>query len=380
MGKVLRVLVFVILALSAISLLFATKLFQKQELLGKRNSMLEDQFIKLAKTIEAADAADATAPSVQKDISEVSDREIANPEKESVLEAYPIKLEQQNLPTLDFGSTDKRLQLRNYFALKPDGSYDPDPVDNKPRVKGPGTMQELMDQLFDRAKAQQAVLNKTRAELAKMREQFTAAIEESNKLKGSSRTAKIELKTAKEQVAAITAEKEALDGRISKLTSEKKEMAAELADAKNEVEKANEEKLTVNEELVKVNQKYEELKERFTAGTRKLAGTMQNETSSTVTALTAGDKGKVIETNDELKFVIIDFSAEAIAEMLGADRQNQLPQLEMNIRRPGRQSAAGEFVTRIKLRQAVLGKNLVVADILNDWQQVPVEKNDVVFF
>jgi len=380
MGKVLRVLVFVILALSAISLLFATKLFQKQELLGKRNSMLEDQLIKLAKTIEAADAADATAPSVQKDISEVSDREIANPEKESVLEAYPIKLEQQNLPTLDFGSTDKRLQLRNYFALKPDGSYDPDPVDNKPRVKGPGTMQELMDQLFDRAKAQQAVLNKTRAELAKMREQFTAAIEESNKLKGSSRTAKIELKTAKEQVAAITAEKEALDGRISKLTSEKKEMAAELADAKNEVEKANEEKLTVNEELVKVNQKYEELKERFTAGTRKLAGTMQNETSSTVTALTAGDKGKVIETNDELKFVIIDFSAEAIAEMLGADRQNQLPQLEMNIRRPGRQSAAGEFVTRIKLRQAVLGKNLVVADILNDWQQVPVEKNDVVFF
>jgi len=157
-------------------------------------------------------------------------------------------------------------------------------------------------------------------------------------------------------------------------------MAAELADAKNEVEKANEEKLTVNEELVKVNQKYEELKERFTAGTRKLAGTMQNETSSTVTALTAGDKGKVIETNDEFKFVIIDFSAEAIAEMLGADRQNQLPQLEMNIRRPGRQSAAGEFVTRIKLRQAVLGKNLVVADILNDWQQVPVEKNDVVFF
>jgi len=196
MGKVLRVLVFVILALSAISLLFATKLFQKQELLGKRNSMLEDQLIKLAKTIEAADAADATAPSVQKDISEVSDREIANPEKESVLEAYPIKLEQQNLPTLDFGSTDKRRQLRNYFALKPDGSYDPDPVDNKPRVKGPGTMQELMDQLFDRAKAQQAVLNKTRAELAKMREQFTAAIEESNKLKGSSRTAKSGLKTA----------------------------------------------------------------------------------------------------------------------------------------------------------------------------------------
>ena len=379
MGKVLRVLVFVILALSAISLLFATKLFQKQELLGKRNSMLEDQFIKLAKTIEAADAADAVAPSVQKDISEVSDREIANPEKEAVLEAYPIKLEQQNLPTLDFGSTDKRLQLRNYFALKADGSYDPDPVDNKPRVKGPGTMQELMDQMFDRAKAQQAVLNKTRAELAKMREMFTAAIEEGNKLKTDSRTAKIELKGAKEQAAAMTTEKEALEGRVAKLTSEKKEMAAELADAKNEVEKVNEEKLTVNEELAKVNEKYKDLMERFNTGTRKLTGGAPSEASS-ITALSAGDKGKIIETNDELKFVIIDFSADAITEMMGADRQNQLPQLEMNIRRPGRQSAAGEFVTRIKLRQAVQGKNLVVADILNDWQQVPVEKGDVVFF
>jgi len=98
------------------------------------------------------------------------------------------------------------------------------------------------------------------------------------------------------------------------------------------------------------------------------------------TAPSAGDKGKIIEANDELKFAIIELSDDAIAELLGPERQNALPQIEMNVRRTGRQSAAGEFVTRIKLRQAVRGKNFVVADILNDWQQAPVEKGDVVFF
>ena len=67
-------------------------------------------------------------------------------------------------------------------------------------------------------------------------------------------------------------------------------------------------------------------------------------------------------------------------EMMGAERANPLPQLEMNVRRTGRHSASGDFVTRVKIRQAVRGKNLVVADILTDWQQVPVEKSDVVFF
>ena len=42
------------------------------------------------------------------------------------------------------------------------------------------------------------------------------------------------------------------------------------------------------------------------------------------------------------------------------------------------QRRTGPFVDA--LRQAVRGKNFVVADILNDWQQAPVEKGDVVFF
>ncbi len=378
MSKVLRVLVFVILVLSLVSLFFAVKLFEKRELLTKRISVMEETFIKLSKTLEASDAADVAAPVVQKDISEVTDRELANPERDSVLASYPIRLEQQNLPTLDFGSTDKRLQLRSYFVLDADGKYVLDPVDNRPATKGPGSMQELMDQLFERAKAQQAVLNTTRGELSKLREQFTASIEEINKLKGEGRTTKVALKGEKEKADKIEGEKAELETRVTKLTAEKREVAAELADAKNEVEKLNEDLVTIKEDLAKVRQAFDEMKERYVGKRTPAAG--QQQPAVAVTGLSAGDKGQIIEANDELKFVIINFSDDSIVELLGAERQSQLPQLEMNIRRPGRQSATGDFVTRIKLRQAVRGKNLVVADILNDWQQVPVEKGDVVFF
>jgi archaellum component FlaC len=354
-------------------------LFAKRELLTKRNSVLEEQVVKLAKTIEAADPADAAAPELQKDISEVSDRELANPEKESVLDGYQVKLEQQNLPTIDFGSTDKRIQLRNFYAIGPDGLPVLDPLDQKPATKGPGSMQELLDQLFDRAKAQQAALNKTRAELTKMRDLLTTSVNDVNKLKTDGRTTKKELKDSREQVASLTTEKEALESRVAKLTAEKKELSAEVADAKNEVERLNEEKVTITEELATTKKMNEEL-------IKKMKGTSSGTTMGggdgtvAVNALTAGDKGKIIEANDELKFVIIDFSGDAMIEMLGPERQNALPQLEMNVRRTGRQSAAGDFVTRIKLRQAVRGKNLVVADILSDWQQATVEKGDVVFF
>jgi myosin heavy subunit len=376
MGKVLRGLVIVILVLSIVALYFANELFKKRELLTKRNRVLVEEVVKLAKTIEAADAPDAAAPELQKDISEVSDRELANPEKESVLEGYAMKLEQPNLPTLDYDNDAKRLQLKSYFVLGPDGKYEMDPVDNTPKVKGPGSMQELLDQLFDRAKAQQTALNKTRSELTKMREQLSTSVADINKLKVDGRTTKKELTETKGQVAALQTEKETLEGRVAKLTAEKKELAAEAADAKAETERVKEENVTITEELASAKKTITEMKKKWSGG-NTIAPT---DGTPVVSTLSAGDKGKILEANDELKFVIIEFSGDAMVEMLGAERQNAMPQLDMNVRRIGRQSAAGEFVTRIKLRQAVRGKNLVVADILSDWQQVPVEKGDVVFF
>ena len=98
---------------------------------------------------------------------------------------------------------------------------------------------------------------------------------------------------------------------------------------------------------------------------------------SAVTSLPAGDKGKLVYVNNELMFAIVQFSDEAMQELLGPERQNPLPLLEMGVvRRRGEGSAT--YVGHVRLRQVIQGKNYVMADILRDWEQAKAEKGDVV--
>jgi predicted nuclease with TOPRIM domain len=377
MGKALRILVFIILILSVISLVFANLLFKKRELLTKRNEILENTVVNIAKTIEGEDAPDSTPPSVEKDISDVTDRELVNPEKLAMLENYPISLEQQNLPALDLDNNKMRLQLRSYYVVGPDGEYKIDELTQKPATKGDGSMVAVLENVFDRAKTQQAKLNKTRAELTKLREMLSTTVDDVNALKVAGRTDKKSLTEKGEMITTLQGEKETLEANVAKLTAEKRELNAELADSRNAVETLNEDKLALEEKLTEAKEKNADWEKRW----KGLKNTPSGDPDVVVvTSMTAGEKGKIIEVNDELKFAILEFSNEAIEEILGTERQNPLPQLEMNVRRPGHQSASGEFITRIKLRQVVRDKNLIVADILSDWQQTAVEKGDVVFF
>jgi archaellum component FlaC len=378
MDKALRVLAIIILILAIVAMVFAQLSFMKRQVLLGRNSMFEEQVIKVAKTIEAADAADVPAPDVQKDVAEVSDRELANPERTSVFENYPAKLETQNLTTLDYSTIDKRRQLRSYYVLdQATGKYQLSELDGKPKKDGPGSMAALLEEMLTRAMAQKAVLEKTRGELTKARELVTSLVTEMNKMKVDWRVTKRELKESREECEKLKEEKAALEAQVAKLTAEKKELTAELADAKAEIEKKDSEIAGLRDQIVQLEKINKELKERIRPGSQTGAAGIDG---IAVAQLTAGVKGKVVDANDDYKFAIIEFTDEALVEMMGPERANPLPQLEMNVRRKGRQSASGEFVTRVKIRQVVKGKNLVVADILTDWQQVAVEKDDVVFF
>ena len=78
-------------------------------------------------------------------------------------------------------------------------------------------------------------------------------------------------------------------------------------------------------------------------------------------------------------FAIVEFSAEAMKELKSGNLENPLPSLELGVKRPGFQGAAGEFIGRIRLRQEVKGKNYVVCDILGSWEQDKVKDGDVIF-
>ena len=95
--------------------------------------------------------------------------------------------------------------------------------------------------------------------------------------------------------------------------------------------------------------------------------------------LTPGDKGKIIDFNDEWKFAVIEFSPEFVSELVGPARDRPLPLIEVMVRRPDIPDSDAAVVTRLKLRQIIREKNLVIADILSDWQQKPIQAGDIVF-
>jgi archaellum component FlaC len=384
MGKLLRVLVVIILILGGLALALAIMLFGRRELLIGRTWTLEEQVIRIAKTLEAQDPADQPQPAglPGRDISPVTSRELDNPELSTFWDSYLHKLEQDNLPTLDIGTMDKRMQLRNYYRYEngPDGKPRKaiNPLSGKPFIDGPGTMAELLDQVFARAKAQNALLNRVRAELKKVRGELADTITELNAVKKQGRTDKKMIDSLRADVARLEDEKRALERKVERLEQEKKELTAELAEAKAEIAKLKEE----IENLKKtVTQMDKEIKRLLGIINKPVIGADGQPVPGNVIAkLSPGDKGKILSADSKLKFVVLELSDAFMVEMLGPDRDQPLPQIEMMVRRPGMQSASGEFVSRIRLKQVLRNKNLVIADTLIDWEQVPLEKGDVVFF
>jgi hypothetical protein len=100
---------------------------------------------------------------------------------------------------------------------------------------------------------------------------------------------------------------------------------------------------------------------------------------SAVTSLPVGNKGRVADVNNKFMFCVIEFTDEAMNQMVGSARQAALPSLTLGVLRKGFKGPAGEFVGKVRLRQSVSGKNFVIADILGDWSQSPLEKGDVIF-
>jgi len=379
MNKALHALVYVILVIAAAALYFEYNLYGKKELLKDRNRQLEDYLVKLSNTIEKSDAAKpATAPEARKDVSTVEAKLVDTPETENLLEEYQAQLEEQNLETMKWDDKE-RIQLRQYYKVDGEGNRIPDAANPGDYVKkGPGTAQELLDQLFDRAKAQQAKLNTTRAALAEMRTKVEALASDYNKIKPEARQDKVTIEEKKGQISDLEQAKAAVEEQLTKVKGQVDDLNAEIKSLKDEVSSAKDETEAVREDLQKKTEYADKLKELLK---NAVAPAQRGPVSgaAAVTSLTAGTKGKIVDVNSKLMFAVIEFSDDAIAELLGPERQNPLPLLEMGIRRKGFQGPAGEYVGRIRLRQAVQNKNFVIADILGDWQQATMQKDDEVF-
>lgn len=384
MNKLLHAIVYLILIVAVAALVFEKSLFEKRSLLSDRNRAMEDYIVRLARTIEKADAPrPMSVPEAKKDISPIEARQVDTPDMENVLEEYPAQLEAQNLETFNWDNSSTRLQLRQLYFLGPDGEVVPDVANyNKPMTTGKGTMAELMDQLFERAKAQQANLNNTRAALAELRGKLETIVSEYNKIKPDSRILKMTEDELKQKVSQLVQEKQTLEDQIAKFKTRLEEHQGEITSVKDELTTAKDDADILKEENTALDKKVKQLQKLMETMARNntqgpAAGAGLGGTA--VTSLPAGEKGKLIAVDNNLMFCVVEFTDEAMKEMLGAERQGMLPALTLCIRRKGFQGPAGEFVGKVALRQAVAGKNYVIADLLGDWSQAAAEKGDVVF-
>ena len=376
MNKALHVLVYLFLILAGASLWFELELNKKRELLTDRNRLQEDYFVSLAAVVENADPNKEVTAEIKKDISPVEAKIIDIPETENVLEEYSSYLEQANLTTYQWENQAIRGQLRNIYVLDAEGKIVMD--GNRPLMKGPGTEDELLGKLLASAKKMQEKLNNTRAELVKLRGILNDQVDELNKLKPIARQDKVTIVEKTEKIAELETIKADLENQIVKIKAQIDELNAEITSLKDEVVTAQDETAATKEELEKSQKLVEQLKKLIQEMIQREAENKDGH-STNLTTLPAGEKGKIVEADNENMFAIVEFSDAAMKELKGDNLDHPIPNIELGVKRPGFHGEAGEFVGRIRLRQEVKEKNFVICDILSSWEQDKLAPNDVIF-
>ncbi|MBM4164201.1 MAG: hypothetical protein FJ222_07150 [Lentisphaerae bacterium] len=384
MGKVLRVLIVLILVLGIGALVLEFQIIGMREALVGRAHKFEEGIRRIAGTIEAQPPVEMPARSLpERDISPVTAAELTNPDRKTFWSTYPFSLEQDNLKPLDYNTDAMAKQLRQYYyeefdAIKNKPVRIRDPRDpRKFATSGKGTLQEALDNLFARAKAQNATLNATRAELKKTADELVDLINEFNRLKQSSRADKKLIEELRAEITRLIGVVAERDATISRLEADILDLQTEEARLKDEIAKLKD---TIISHEATIKAQANEIERLKDPGLRPGGPKGTELPRDLENVLTPGDKGKVVAYDDTLKFVVVALSPAFMTELLGKDQTQGLPQIEMMVRRPGLTSAAGDFITRIRLRQVVRDQGLVVADILSDWQQHPLENGDVVYF
>lgn len=376
MNKLLHVLVYVFLLLAGAALFFELDLNKKRTELTDRNRMQEDYFIRIAKTIEKADPAKDAAFEIKKDNSPVEARLVDSPDMENVLEEYQGSLEQANLETYNWDNQADKTQLRTVYVLDMDGK--PVMDGNEFLKSGPGTEHDILEKLFNSAKTQQSRLNSTRAALTDLRGKLENVVNELNKLKPVARQDKVTIAEKDEKITKLEGEKTDLENQITKVKSQIDELNTEITSLKDEVATAKDETEAAKEEVTKSKKTIDQLKQMLKDSIQSSAGRAASGAAA-ITSLPAGDKGKVVEADNENMFTIVEFSEEALKELKGGDSSSTLPLLELGVKRPGFKGEAGEFIGRIRLRQEVKGKPYVICDILGAWEQDKIAPNDIIF-
>ncbi len=384
MGKLLRVLVIFLFLLSSAALTMGILLFMRREVLKGRTQVLERHVQALAEAfIEDAPPEPEEGVFTPKDIDQVSDTLIQNPETSTFWDTYNYHLERQDLPKMNLTTDDRVRTLMTYYlrcnveTYLLTGNYriltdlynQPRLVreDNEPHLRP--TMQNLLREVMQKAGAQYQLLNDTRQQLTVVREELVRTIEELNSTKQRLRESLVEITRLQGVIRDLRAQIAQLEARIRELEEEVRIRQEKIEEQERRIQE-------LEEEAIELKATIDVLKKRIDDLIR--IHEFRPEDEHATVRLEPGPKGKIVSVNQEWNYVVLEFSEEALAELTGMripDGQFP-PPAEYLVKRPDRE----EFVTKIRLFQVKRSRRLGIANILSDWQQLPVQVGDTVAF
>lgn len=216
---------------------------------------------------------------------------------------------------------------------------------------GPPTMDGPLNQMVSAAQNQLVRLNNTRTELADTKVTLANTRET---LKNTSNELVTAQGTIKEQDATIEARNATIKGNeaaIQKLEKEKTDLLANIDSLKQQTDDLETENRDLTDANSALQAKVVELDKMVNPELRKAA-------------IPKGQLGNVVFVNPEWNFVIMRMAPE--------NMKNIIPNLELLIYRSDR------LVSKVCVQTMV--DNLVVAEIVSDWQQMPCNKGDYVIY
>lgn len=372
MGKALRVLVVIFFLLTLGALTLAILLFGKRELLKGRTQRLERAVLELGPTIEADLAApDRPAAFEARDILPCSATPVDTPERSTFWNTYKLNLEVTDLKPVRVDHT----ALMTYFKVGPDGAIEKDPVTGKKIVTGAGTMDAILADVVKKSADQLARLNETRIQLKRVREELVDAIRELNSTKRQLREALGTVVQRDQRIGSLEGQISQLNQKISELEEMQRALEGQIADKDHEIAKLNDAIVQKDNNLAAQKKEIDSLRARLkeigVSGTEEGAGER-----TYAGKINPGDKGEIVSVNRDWNFVVMKVSDEFLGELLGPDRANALPTLDVMLKRKD----SGQFVTKVRLVQVRTDELLIIGDILTNWEQAPVQVGDVVFF
>ena len=394
MGKFLKVVVFILLLVSVGTAFLAYMNFEKRKMLVGRAEKLESFAKSVAMTLNKADPAkpDILPDFDARDVTSVEAREVARPDTSSFWEDYKVEFEdvgeirKMDDITKETVSGPNGIQIpkiRQYYRL--DGEGKRVPSYDGFETTGSGTMSELLDEVMNRATAQSRLVNDISAELKKIREELVDTIRELNEQKKLRRGDLVRIQNLEADKRRLEQEKSDLEAAKSRLESETLRLKDDKTRLQSDLEQKEEEVQDLQKKIADLDKRLKELSRGVMRedGVGSSGAADQIAVAGASGKSTPGVKGTVVYVDPNWPIVIVRLEPEAVAELTttDADGNAYTRQEQYSVRRPGLDSPAGEFITRIRIQSLRRdGSNLAIADNLTTWQQTPVQKGDEVFF